>query len=78
MLDLYHSANKARVEGEQLNPSDFYNDGVNKEIELKSHYFKWEESLQNEEYDKHSNFTLCHYPWILDTASKGEILKYES
>lgn len=66
-----------------MSRKDFYNDGVNQEIELKSHYFKWQDALakaeqEGEEFDPRSNFTLCAYPWILDTASKAEILKVEN
>lgn len=82
-LDVYNAANEMKPEGSRVKYTEFYNDGVNKEIELASHYEKWIRALdycrENEiAYKKSLNFTLCNYPWLLDTSSKGEIIKYEA
>lgn len=72
-----------KPEGSRVKYTEFYNDGINKEIELKSHYEKWARALKycrknDIVYKKSKNFTLCNYPWLLDTSSKGEIMKYEA
>jgi hypothetical protein len=48
---------------------------VNKEIELKPHYFEWikakKRSIEKkEEFDRRKIFSLCCYPWVLDPAAK--------
>jgi len=82
-LDIYNTANELKPETERLNYIEFYNDGVNREIELATQYEKWVKGIDyckanDLDYKKSINFTLCNYPWLLDTTSKGEILKYEA
>lgn len=82
-MDIYNTANSLKPEGKRVKYSEFYNDGINKEIEIKSHYEKWAKALKycrknNLPYKKSKNFTLLNYPWLLDTSSKGEIMKYEA
>eukprot|EP00343_Euplotes_focardii_P011051 CAMPEP_0205831612 /NCGR_PEP_ID=MMETSP0206-20130828/44536_1 /ASSEMBLY_ACC=CAM_ASM_000279 /TAXON_ID=36767 /ORGANISM="Euplotes focardii, Strain TN1" /LENGTH=281 /DNA_ID=CAMNT_0053136399 /DNA_START=648 /DNA_END=1490 /DNA_ORIENTATION=+ len=85
-IDLYSEGNNKNAKEEQIKYTEFYNDLINKEIELASHYEKWVRGLnyckkKNIKYDRHSpngSFTLCNYPWLLDTTSKGEIIKYEA
>lgn len=82
-LDVYNTANELRAKEKRINFTEFYNDGVNREIDLESQYEKWVEGLNycdqnNIDYDRNINFTLCNFPWLLDTVSKGEIMKYEA
>ena len=82
-MDYYFYSNEMRDGDTQIALQEFYNDGVNDEIELKSHYTKWLEAHaacneHDEEFDKRKCFTLCSYPWILNTSSKREILNWEN
>lgn len=63
VLDFYNSANNLKPENERLSYIEFYNDGVNREIELKSHFEKWVRGLEYCKkngliYKKSMNFTL--------------------
>lgn len=82
-VDIYNTANESKPKSKRVRYQEFYNDGVNKEIELESHYNKWASAMEycreNEvAYKNSKNFTLCNYHWLLDTTSKGEIIKYEA
>jgi RAB protein geranylgeranyltransferase component A len=62
-LDIYNSSNEMKPEKHRLSYIEFYNDGVNKEIELSSQYEKWVRALEycrreGIVYKKSINFTL--------------------
>lgn len=83
ILDVYNDANNMKPKGERIVYTHFYNDGINREIESASHYEKWSKALEHcrqngIEYKKNKNFSLCNYPWLLDTVAKGDIIKYEA
>lgn len=77
-MDYYFIANSLREFGDRLELAEFYNDGVNNEIELKSHYSKWLEARTSDTEEVDKCFTLCSYPWILNTSSKSELLQWEN
>jgi len=41
LLDIYNEGNQLKPEFERVNYTEFYNDGVNKEIDLKTEYEAW-------------------------------------
>ena len=62
-LDLYNIANSKKPANLRLSYTEFYNDGVNKELELKSHFERWKRGInfckRNKiQYKKSKNFTL--------------------
>jgi ubiquitin-protein ligase E3 A len=67
-LELVHTSN-TRVP--RLHYSEFYNDAVNKEVDLKHQYEIWLRT-QGE------RFTFVNYSWVLDAASKSNLLQIES
>lgn len=76
MLDYYAKGNDLKTRDKQIPFTEFYNDGINKEIDLRSEYKRCKQ--EGFEQKNKNTFSLCFYPWILDAASKTDILKYES
>lgn len=79
-LDVFNEANNQRNLKNRINYKEFYNDAVNKEISLKDHFIMWIKEreysrVHKTPYDRHRVFTICNYPWILDSANKAEMLK---
>lgn len=67
----------------KIDYKEFYNDAINKEVNLKEHIIRWivdneKAKKQGRQYDKYSGFNLCVYPWILDASNKSELMKYYS
>jgi hypothetical protein len=67
----------------KIDYKEFYNDAINKEVNMSDHFQIWK--LEREKakktktkVDRHRNFSLCFYPWILDAATKAEILKSDN
>eukprot|EP01135_Chromosphaera_perkinsii_P003479 Nk52_evm5s245 gene=Nk52_evmTU5s245 len=48
---------------------EFHNDAINEQIELKEDYPLWKTG---------DGFSFCNYPFILDTATKGSVLRVEN
>eukprot|EP00026_Physarum_polycephalum_P001014 Phypoly_transcript_01015.p1 GENE.Phypoly_transcript_01015~~Phypoly_transcript_01015.p1 ORF type:complete len:708 (+),score=135.75 Phypoly_transcript_01015:84-2207(+) len=66
VLNLLHPINEQH---HFIQYTEFYNEVVNENIELKEDYINW----------KHDEgFTFCHYPFILDPGIKSKILQIES
>jgi hypothetical protein len=62
---------------------EFYNDAINKEVSLRDHILLWmvekEKAQKNGRFfDKYEKFNLCAYPWVLDAASKSEVMKHQN
>ena len=62
---------------------EFHNDAINKEVNLRKHIRVWVDGKvsameRNQVYDRHRDFTLCNYPWILDVEHKVDLLAYEN
>ena len=77
---MLNDANNKKNLKQRVDYKDFYNDAINKEVNLKEHYERW--IIEREECRKHHIpfdrlrvFTLCSFPWILDSANKAELLK---
>jgi ubiquitin-protein ligase E3 A len=82
VLDLLHKVNQSK---KHLDYKEFYNDGVNspETVSLKSDYARWKDSQRamdtsesGAEADEKCAF--CHFPFLLDPASKARILKYDA
>lgn len=57
---------------------EFYNDAVNKEINLKTDFKIWYESKTGRYKESfEENFAFSFYPWVLDCNSKSQILSFE-
>eukprot|EP00743_Colponemidia_sp_Colp-15_P004177 GILK01004507.1.p1 GENE.GILK01004507.1~~GILK01004507.1.p1 ORF type:complete len:764 (-),score=138.27 GILK01004507.1:85-2061(-) len=67
---LYQANEKARF----IPFTEFYNDAVNSEINLKDDYKRWKIMPVLDR----TSFAFCLYPWILDPASKAKVLQIDS
>ncbi len=50
---------------------------------MKQHYEEWVLErercrVQNRVFDRLLKFTLCSFPWILDSANKADLLKLQN
>lgn len=80
VLDIFNEANNRKPLKERIPYKEFYNDAINKEVNLKDHLLTWigereKCRIENRPFDRHRIFTLCSYPWILDAANKAEMMK---
>ena len=66
-LDLLHQSNHP---SEQVSYKEFYNDAVNKEMNLRYVYSFWKA--------RPHQFSVLQYPWILDSATKTRLLEEET
>lgn len=83
VLDVFNQANEQKDLKHKIDFKEFYNDAINKEVNLKDHIKLWileREKARKEGYpfDRHKIFSFCGYPWILDAANKSDVLKSES
>lgn len=83
VLDVFNQANNQLPIKERIDYKEFYNDAINKEINLADHYSQWivdrhKARQRNEQFDRLKNFTLCSFPWLLDSANKAELLKHQN
>ena len=63
--------------------SEFYNDALNKDVDLKkqatNYYLEWQKSINNKvPFDRHKFFTLFNYPWSLNAYKKSELFNVMS
>jgi hypothetical protein len=82
-LDIFNEINNTFKRSHRLNYKEFHNDAINNEVNLKKHIRVWVDGKvtaieRNAEYDRHKDFTLCNYPWILDVEHKVDLLGYEN
>ena len=80
VLDVFNDANNLKSIKERVDYKEFYNDAINKDVNLKDHFEQWiverERCRQlHRPFDRLKIFTLCSFPWILDAANKSELLK---
>ena len=83
VLDVFNEANEKRDQKNKIDFKEFYNDAINKEVNLGDHIKLWvierEKAKKNKiAFNRHSVFSFCCYPWILDAANKSDILKSEN
>lgn len=83
VLDIFNEANNLKPFGERVDYKEFYNDAINKEVNLKDHYIMWVSERdrcrqQKRPFDRLKIFTLCSFPWILDSANKADLLKLQN
>jgi hypothetical protein len=81
VLDIFNSSNRDRED--KIDYKDLYNDAINREINLKEHFYLWIQERQvaknqKKAFDKYSKFTFCSFPWILDAANKSELLRHQN
>jgi hypothetical protein len=81
VLDFFYKANLKREEDQQASYKDFYNESINRDINLSDQYADWiEQKAQqmdpNESYVNANN--IMNYPWILDAQAKSDILLIDS
>lgn len=80
VLDVFNEANQAMPIKERIDYKEFYNDAINREINLKEHFEQWimdreKARALKQQFDRLKNFTLCSFPWLLDAANKADLLK---
>ena len=81
VLDHFYKANLKREEQDQIPCKEFYNEVLNKDINLQEQYDDWaEQKRQQKDPDvSYVNVTtLINYPWIFDCFSKSEVLFIDS
>jgi E3 ubiquitin-protein ligase HERC4 len=76
VLEVLHEANVEREK--PISYKEFQSIAISRsqEIDLNQHYISWVQ----EKYGRGggNNFSMCKYPFILDTFAKQEILRYEA
>jgi len=82
-LDVINEANNMYKRKFRIAYKEFHNDAINKEVNLRKHIRVWVDGKvyameRNQAYDRHRDFTLCNYPWILDVEHKVDLLAYEN
>jgi hypothetical protein len=80
VMDFFFLANQQKSRKDKIKDSEFYNDALNKDVDLKKqaviYWNEWKEAKkQKREFDRHSFFTLYNYPWTLNAYKKGELFK---
>jgi HECT-domain (ubiquitin-transferase) len=80
ILDVLEAANSKKPFKQRLDYKEFYNDAINKDLNLSQDFKIWMKERDRcratkTPYDKYRVFSLCAFPWILDSAFKSEILK---
>lgn len=80
VIDVFNEANNKKPIKERIDYKEFYNDAINKEVNLRDHFESWiierEKCRQSRQpFDRLRIFSLCSFPWILDSANKAELLK---
>lgn len=83
VVDAINEANNMKPVKERVDYKEFYNDAINKEVNLKDHYLMWVSERdrckqQKRPFDRFKIFTLCSYPCILDSANKADLLKLQN
>jgi hypothetical protein len=83
VLDIFNEANDSRDMKHKIDYREFYNDAINKEVNLNDHLQVWKSEREKAKrskvkVDRHTRFSLCFYPWILDAANKSDILKVDN
>lgn len=81
VLDVLKSGNNKKPYRERVLYKEFHNDAVNKDLDLNKDFNIWIKEREkcrkeNVPFDKFRVFTICSFPWILDSAFKAEILKH--
>ena len=81
VIDYFYKANQKREDGEQISYKEFYNEALNRDINLEEQYIEWLEQKKqmndpNESYVNINN--IINYQWILDCQSKSDILLIDS
>lgn len=82
-LDVLNEANNMFKRKSRIPYKEFHNDAINKEVNLRKHIRVWVDGKvlameRQQPYDRHRDFTLCNYPWILDVEHKVDLLAYEN
>lgn len=80
VMDYFFLANKQKPRREKIKESEFYNDALNRDVDLKKqaqiYYQEWQSALRHgKTFDRHSFFTLYNYPWTLNAYRKAELFK---
>lgn len=78
VMDLFFLANQRKLRKDKIKDSEFYNDALNKDVDLKKqaqiYYQEWMNAKKhNRPFDRHEFFTLYNYPWTLNAYKKAEL-----
>lgn len=81
VLDVLQNGNNKKPYRERVPYKEFYNDAVNKDLDINKDFNIWIKERErcrkaSVSFDKFRVFTICSFPWILDSAFKAEILKH--
>jgi len=58
--------------------ASFYNDVVNEDLPMEQDFKRWMTSRKMEQQGTGSTFSFCGHPFLLDAASKSQILKLDA
>ena len=81
MLDFFYKANLKREEDQQISYKEFYNESLNRDINLQEQYEEYVEQ-KKQLTDPNVSFVnannVINYQWILDCQAKSDILLIDS
>lgn len=80
VMDIFYQANKGKQEADRIAESDFYNDALNNEVDLRKQaeifYREWSKAkAEHRVFDRFEVFTLYNYPWTLNAHRKAELFR---
>lgn len=79
-MDYFFLANQKRSRKDKIKDSEFYNDALNRDVDLRKqaqiYYQEWCQAKKDgKEFDRHGFFTLYNYPWTLNAYKKAELFR---
>ena len=79
-MDIFYQANQLKKVDERIADSDFYNDALNNEVDLRKQaeifYREWLAAKKsNKPFNRFEFFTLYNYPWTLNAHRKAELFR---
>eukprot|EP00668_Euglena_longa_P015563 GGOE01019661.1.p1 GENE.GGOE01019661.1~~GGOE01019661.1.p1 ORF type:complete len:750 (-),score=242.83 GGOE01019661.1:27-2246(-) len=75
VLGMLYQANSLVEREGKIDYKEFYNDGVNRFVDLRQDYRRWYETMKRGlSGENWETFSFTHHPFILDPASKAKVL----
>jgi hypothetical protein len=79
VLDILNEANDSKPISLRVDYKEFYNDAINKEINLRDHQDFWITEREKArkakvKFDRFKFFSICCFPWILSPANKADLM----
>lgn len=80
VMDILYQANQLKEPADRINDSEFYNDALNNEVDLRKQaeifYREWMAAKNaGKVFNRFDTFTLYNYPWTLNAHRKAELFR---